>query len=104
MRVTIDSSEPIDSVLRVVGALYGVSLSVGSDGASAPASTSRGRGRGRGRARAARTTQRTTTARRGRSGSRADASAVREWARSHGYAVSDRGRISGEILAAYRKR
>lgn len=26
---------------------------------------------------------------------------VREWARSHGYDVSDRGRISAEIRAAY---
>ena len=26
---------------------------------------------------------------------------VREWARAHGYAVSDRGRLSAEVLAAY---
>jgi hypothetical protein len=30
-------------------------------------------------------------------------SAVREWARSKGYTVSDRGRISGEIQSAYDK-
>ena len=39
----------------------------------------------------------TTGARRG------DLSAVREWARNNGHKVSDRGRISADILAAYDK-
>ena len=30
-----------------------------------------------------------------------DVSAVRSWAREHGYALGDRGRIPAEILAAY---
>ncbi len=30
-----------------------------------------------------------------------DLTAVRSWARENGYTVSDRGRISGEVLAAY---
>ncbi len=34
---------------------------------------------------------------------RGDLSAVREWARNNGHTVSDRGRISAEILAAYDK-
>lgn len=34
---------------------------------------------------------------------RGDLGAVREWARSSGYTVSDRGRISAEIQAAYDK-
>jgi hypothetical protein len=34
---------------------------------------------------------------------RADLGAVREWARNNGYKVSDRGRISADILAAYDK-
>jgi hypothetical protein len=29
---------------------------------------------------------------------------VREWARRHGYAVSDRGRISREVLEAFARR
>jgi len=33
--------------------------------------------------------------------SSADTSDVRTWARSHGYAVSDRGRIASEVMAAY---
>ena len=36
-------------------------------------------------------------------GSKADLSAVREWARSNGHQVSDRGRISAEVQAAYDK-
>lgn len=34
---------------------------------------------------------------------RTDLGAVREWARANGYEVSDRGRISAEIQAAYDK-
>jgi hypothetical protein len=34
---------------------------------------------------------------------RGDLSVVREWARKNGHQVSDRGRISAEILAAYDK-
>jgi hypothetical protein len=34
---------------------------------------------------------------------RADLGSVREWARANGYQVSDRGRISAEIQAAYDK-
>lgn len=34
---------------------------------------------------------------------RADLSAVREWARENGHQVSDRGRISADVLAAYDK-
>ena len=33
---------------------------------------------------------------------RDDLAAVRSWAQQHGYAVSDRGRISGHVMAAYR--
>lgn len=46
---------------------------------------------------------RTSTPRRssGRSTSGTDTSAVREWARKNGHTVSDRGRISAEVTAAY---
>ncbi len=40
---------------------------------------------------------------RGAGPKRGDLSAVREWARANGHSVSDRGRISGEIQAAYDK-
>jgi len=44
---------------------------------------------------------RTTGTRRSRSGS--DTAAVREWAKSNGYTVSDRGRIAAEVQEAYAK-
>jgi hypothetical protein len=38
----------------------------------------------------------------GRSGAgRADLSAVRSWARENGFQVSDRGRVSSEVMSAY---
>jgi hypothetical protein len=37
------------------------------------------------------------------SGRKADLGSVREWARANGYQVSDRGRISAEVQAAYDK-
>lgn len=40
---------------------------------------------------------------RGAAPKRTDLSAVREWARANGHAVSDRGRISAEVQSAYDK-
>ena len=40
---------------------------------------------------------------RGSSGGRHDLSDVRAWARENGYQVSDRGRVSSEVIAAYEK-
>ncbi len=45
-------------------------------------------------------TARATTAARSRS-SRGDAQAIRDWAKAHGHKVSERGRISAEVKAAY---
>jgi hypothetical protein len=47
----------------------------------------RGRGRGPGRPRAA--------------AAKADLGEVRQWARENGYQVSDRGRVSAEVMTAY---
>lgn len=42
------------------------------------------------------------TGRRGaNSGGRRDLNAIREWGRQNGFQVSDRGRVSGELQAAY---
>ena len=38
---------------------------------------------------------------RGRRSSSSDAQAIREWAKEHGHQVSERGRISAEVKAAY---
>jgi hypothetical protein len=56
-----------------------------------------------GHARRAGSSGRRTPGRRGGAGRRTDLAAVREWARANGHTVSDRGRISAEIQAAYDK-
>ncbi len=40
---------------------------------------------------------------RSRGNSKFDLTDVRSWARENGFQVSDRGRVSGEVLAAYEK-
>ncbi|MBO1752970.1 Lsr2 family protein [Actinotalea sp. BY-33] len=50
---------------------------------------------------------RTKSARRSsapRSGASSDSTAIREWARSNGFTVNDRGRIPAEVKAAYDNR
>ena len=94
MQVTIDSTEPLERVLPVINALYGVSLSIPSDATNAakdPASTRRARAN-RSQQRPARRNKRPEIT----------ASAVREWARSTGHQVSDRGRVAAELVEAYR--
>lgn len=49
---------------------------------------------GRGRARA-------TNGARGRASAKTDLGDVRAWARENGYQVSDRGRVSAEVMSAY---
>ncbi|OFL66379.1 MULTISPECIES: histone-like nucleoid-structuring protein Lsr2 [unclassified Brevibacterium] len=39
----------------------------------------------------------------GKKAGRSDLTEIRDWARSHGYDVSDRGRIRAEIIEAYDK-
>ena len=97
MQVTIDSREPLERVLPVINALYSVSLSISEAPASpadaAPATPRR-----------TRSSAKATSKASGRRSKRAAVSpgTVREWARSNGYAVSSRGRLSAELLDAYR--
>jgi Lsr2 len=96
MQVTIDSHEPLERVLPVINALYGVSLSL----AEAPASPADPEPASPRRTRSATATRKAS----GRRSKRAAVSpgTVREWARTNGYAVSSRGRLSAELLDAYR--
>lgn len=66
------------------------------DGGRRPAGTGRGRSRTRqvAAAPAARTGARTTP-------DREQTAAIREWARAAGYKVSERGRLSAEVLEAF---
>lgn len=45
-----------------------------------------------------------TTARKVRNAGDTDTNAIREWARENGFEVSNRGRLSGEVMDAYRDR
>jgi hypothetical protein len=112
LKVTIDSSEPLADALRVIGALYDVTLvvapadqssSVAGSGAASPRAPKVGREQPRrpaGKERAARATKaggehaRTSAA-------PVDTAALRSWARDNGYTVSDRGRVASSIVEAY---
>lgn len=90
MQITIDSAEPLEKVLPLINALYGVDLSVRAPpAAAAPAR----------RTRSTRTNQGS-----GRRNKRMEvkASAVREWARDNGHQVSGRGLIPAQLIEAYR--
>lgn len=97
MQVTIDSAEPLERVLPVINALYGVSLSFADASAAATPAAQAG-------ARRSRSSKSPTGSTSGRRNKRAAVTTgtVREWARSNGYEVSSRGRLSAELLDAYR--
>jgi len=121
VKLTIDSSEPLEDAMRVLGALYGVTLVVSSDqhDASKPDTTtadkpSNGKKTAKRKPAAARkprpaastktgpaSSKRTTSQRSAGSGSASNAE-VRSWARQHGFTVSDRGRLPASVVAAYR--
>lgn len=111
LKLTIDSTEPLEDALRVVGALYNVTLDVassggnsngsarntGSNGASRPARAAGTRARRRPASRTRRSQARPST----RANRKVSPAVVRSWARENGYAVADRGRVSAEVLNAY---
>jgi hypothetical protein len=99
VKVTIDSSESLSDALRVVGAMYDVTLSV-TDGAVPSPTTSSGRGPARA-ARKARTsaTKKSTAAVPAAVGN----VHIRSWAVANGMTVSQRGRLPGRVVAAYRE-
>ena len=89
VQVTIDSTEPLERVLPVVAALYGVDLQVvpGSGRRSGPTGRSR-RTAGAGRSRVT-----------GKGSP--DAGVMRMWARANGHEVKDRGRVPDAVVAAF---
>ena len=111
MKVTIDSSEPLDDAIRVLGALYDVTLVVSpgvadSSGAQDKVAArlvragARPARRGAAQDRAVRTPK-------GRGGrarksvAPVETAELRSWARDNGYAVSDRGRVATSVVQAY---
>jgi len=109
VQLTIDSTEPLESVLAVLSSVYQVDLTAGprleASTASVPAPTAKATKGTRAPGRTAKSSTGTAGgARRGRSNSSAalDSSAVRAWAREHDVAVNGRGRIPASLLNAYR--
>lgn len=120
MKITLDSSEPLEDAVRVIGSLYGVTLVV-SNGepettkpvqtqVSKPAKrkTKRTRPTAATKVRtrvvaaeadAGESNEQTTPSQSVASPSNAE---VRSWARQNGLKVSDRGRVPASVLAAYR--
>lgn len=121
MKITLDSTEPLEDAIRVLGAMYGVQLMVSTDqngvrrtetdsgSESIPADKAaqrQGRSRSRGRRpaagggapRSAKAEARSVASPAGRPSN----AQVRTWARENGMAVSDRGRLAGSVIAAYR--
>ena len=113
MKVTIDSSEPLADALRVIGALYDVTLaqipdtpalgtpSEDSRSTTRSGATTTGSSR---RAGAAKTTQRARAPKPTRSARQAatvSTSEIRRWAVANGHAVSSRGTLPGAVRAAW---
>ena len=111
MQLTIDSNEPLERVLDVVGSLYGVRLAVSSETPAAPVAAGSplappGSPEGPSEpGPAARLFPLGPTA----AGpppptSPPDTATIRQWAQANGVAVKDRGRIPASVVAAYHQR
>ncbi len=89
--MTIDSSEPLEDALRVLSAVYQVTLTVGSSAEPRRGATVARKPRGNARRR-----------KRGRTQVEPVSNAeLRSWAREQGYTVADRGRLPREVVQAY---
>jgi hypothetical protein len=112
VKVTIDSSEPLDDAIRVLGALYDVTLVVSPSVADSSSEAQervaarvvRAGARPPRRAAAKERAVRTPKGRGGRARKNAapvETAELRSWARDNGYAVSDRGRVAASVVQAY---
>ena len=104
MRVSIDSTEPVEQVIRVIEALYGVKLTVAATSGAAPAGPAVTGERRRGTRAAGNRATRTGGNGRVRSRKRVESisnAELRSWARENGHAVRERGRIPAAVSAAY---
>lgn len=111
MKVSIDSSEPLEEVLRVVGALYDVHLVTGSretDNSQALEAAPVRRASVRTNGRVAKRAKGPSAGNRRGRGSRstrpgASNEELRSWARQNGHTVSDRGRVPASVVTAYQE-
>ncbi|WP_270886538.1 Lsr2 family DNA-binding protein [Pedococcus sp. 5OH_020] len=112
MKVTIDSTEPLDDALRVIGAVYKVRLNVVDDTAEAQgpgavasplvAAPEEGKPSQRSTPRPSRRRRQNTTSKRdGRNVLSVSVSEMRSWALANGHRVSARGTLPTSVTAAY---
>jgi Lsr2 len=116
VRITLDSSEPLEDAMRVLGAMYDVQLVVSRDheepieNRSRTADTTTRARKASPRSKKRQSAARIATTSAGASTSRSMPSKrgrpsnaeVRSWARENGLAVSERGRLAQSVMAAYR--
>jgi len=100
VKVTIDSNELLSDALRVLGAMYDVTVVVAEQGKSSPTSPAKGGSTtpaspkvGVRRARKKLAAQPATSV---------DNVEVRSWALENGITVNNRGRLPARVVAAYR--
>jgi len=107
VQVSFDSTEPLEQVLAVLGAVYSTRLTVSSGGQQQAVAAPRREARSgrRTRTSVAAAAQPATAGRSRRSGraipARVDVAAARAWAREQGMTVSSRGQLGAAVLAAY---
>ncbi len=120
MKVTIDSTEPLQDALRVIGALYNVTLAL-AEPANAPVTNPPTRttrttrterlGAIADRGSAAQPPQQAAAPRSARRQSRRAANAaaapkaseIRAWAKANGHQISDRGPMPAAVITEYRQ-
>ena len=112
MKLTVDSSEPLEDALRVVGALYGVTIVVSENGSTVSQAPRKRTAQPRNGTSSTNRRPRTAAAgkpagkARNAKGSRAVAqptnAEVRSWARDAGLNINGRGRVPASVMAAYR--
>jgi hypothetical protein len=112
VKLSVDSSEPLEDAMRVLGALYGVTLVVASEAENGLTSAKQGASRGTKRAGAkagsgGRGAAKGAGAARDRSAATSVSpvgnAEVRAWARLTGVTVRDRGRVPASVVNAYRE-
>ena len=104
VKLTVESSEPLEDAMRVLGALYRVTLVVSSEAPDArmPAQKSTVKRRKRAAATKPRTRARAVDTDAGESAGSSSSAEVRAWARRTGLSVNDRGRVPASVLKEYR--
>jgi hypothetical protein len=113
LKVTIDSTEPLADALRVVGALYNVTVTQVDEAPALGTPTGSARTSRRARAASNGSSRRTATRKAtGRSeaptakrsslkAAAASTSDIRKWALTHGHAVSSQGPLPAAVKIAY---